>query len=79
VRPSSGTGASGTVNAGQQQRAEVQCRNEATRQGVAVRQIAPARWRGSYWETTVAGTLRGQSVRAVCRFHPAQNRAELRF
>ena len=79
LRPSSGSGGSGNANAGQQQRAEVQCRNEATRQGVTVRQIAPAQLRGSYWETTIAGTLRGQNVRAGCRFYPTQNRAELRF
>jgi len=79
LRPSSGSGGSGNGNAGQQQRAEVQCRNEATRQGVTVRQVAPAQRRGSYWETTITGTLRGQGVRAGCRFHPTQNRAELRF
>ena len=79
LRPSSGSGGSGNANAGQQQRAEVQCRHEATRQGVTVRQIAPAQLRGSYWETTIAGTLRGQNVRAGCRFYPTQNRAELRF
>jgi hypothetical protein len=79
LRPSSGSGGSGNANAGQQQRAEVQCRNEATRQGVTVRQVEPAQLRGSYWETTIAGTLRGQSVRAGCRFYPTQNRAELRF
>jgi len=72
-------GGSGNQNAGQQQRAEVQCRNEAGRQGVTVREVAPATLRGAYWETTVVGTVRGQYVRATCRFHPAQNRAELRF
>lgn len=66
-------------NSGQQQRAEVQCRNEAKRQYVDVRRVAPATLRGSYWETTVDGTLRGQNVRGTCRFHPKSNRAELSF
>jgi len=39
--------------------------------------VAPAEYRGSYWLTTVDGTLRGQSVRADCRFYPGSNRAEL--
>ena len=64
-------------NPGQRQRAEVQCRNEATRQGIEVRYVAPATLRGSYWQTTVQGRLRGQSVQAGCRFYPSKNRAEL--
>lgn len=70
-------GGGGGVNPGQQQRAEVQCRNEAQRQYITVTRIAPAEYRGSYWFTTVDGTLRGQSVRADCRFSPSSNRAEL--
>jgi hypothetical protein len=74
---SGGGGGGGGVNPGQQQRAEVQCRNEAQRQYITVTRIAPAEYRGSYWFTTVDGTLRGQSVRADCRFNPSTNRAEL--
>lgn len=70
---------SGGGNPGQQQRAEVQCRNEAARQGIAVRQVAPAKNHGLYWSTTVTGQLRGQTVSASCRFFPSSNRAELRF
>ncbi|MGB5103894.1 MAG: DUF3011 domain-containing protein [Steroidobacteraceae bacterium] len=70
---------SGQDNPGQQQRAEVQCRNEAKRQYVNVRKVAPATLRGSYWETTVDGTLRGQNVRGTCRFYPKANRTELSF
>jgi hypothetical protein len=66
-------------NAGQQQRAEVHCRNEAARQGIEVRSVAPADFRGSYWGTTVEGKLRGLPVRPQCRYYPSQNRAELRF
>jgi hypothetical protein len=73
------SGGSGSDNSGQQQRAEVQCRNEAKRQNISVRYVAPARKRGSYWETTVDGTLRGQNVRGGCRFYPQSNRAELSF
>jgi hypothetical protein len=73
----SGGGGGGGVNPGQQQRAEVQCRNEAQRQYINVTRVAPAEPRGSYWFTTVDGTLRGQSVRADCRFSPSANRAEL--
>ena len=73
----SGGGGGGGMNPGQQQRAEVQCRNEAQRQYINVNRIAPAESRGSYWFTTVDGTLRGQSVRADCRFYPGSNRAEL--
>ena len=70
---------SGQDNAGQQRRAEVQCRNEAKRQYVNVRRVAPAELRGNHWETTVDGSLRGQNVRATCRFYPKSNRAELSF
>ena len=64
-------------NPGQRQRAEVQCRNEAARQGIEVRYVAPATLHGSYWQTTVQGRLRGQTVQAGCRFYPSKNRAEL--
>jgi hypothetical protein len=74
-----GGGGSGGGNPGQQQRAEVQCRNEATRQGITVRQVAPASLQGSYWVTRIQGTLRGQSVQAGCRFYPSKNRAEIYF
>jgi hypothetical protein len=77
--PGGGSGGSGPVNPGQQQRAEVHCRNEASRQGIEVRSVASARSYGSYWATTVDGTLRGQKVVAACRFYPASNRAELRY
>lgn len=70
-------GGSGGGNQGQQQRAEVQCRNEAQRQGIQVRSVARAQKQGSYWQTVVQGQLRGQSVRADCRFYPGANRAEL--
>ena len=73
------SGGSGGGNAGQQQRAEVQCRNEAARQGVEVRYVSPATSHGSYWNATVTGMLRGQNVQAVCRYYPSTNRAELRF
>jgi hypothetical protein len=73
----SGGGSSGGGNPGQQQRAEVQCRNQAAREGVAVRSIEPAVLRGSYWETTVDGTKGNTRVRAICRFYPGGNRAEL--
>jgi hypothetical protein len=72
-------GGTGGGNQGQQQRAEVQCRNEAERQYIQVRSVAPARKHGSHWETVVDGKLRGQSVRADCRFYPSANRAELSF
>ncbi len=68
---------SGGGNHGQQQRAEVQCRNEAQRQGIQVRSVATPQKNGSYWETVIQGQLRGQSVRAGCRFHPKTNSAEL--
>jgi len=66
-------------NTGQQQRAEVQCRNEATRQGMQVRRVGQALFQGAYWEAAVDGKLRGANVRATCRWYPRQNRAELRF
>jgi len=72
-----GGGGGGGVNPGQQRRAEAQCRNEAQRQYIKVSRIAPAEPRGSYWFTIVDGTLRGQSVRANCRFYPGSNRTEL--
>ena len=78
VLPGGGSGGgSGGGNPGQQQRAEVQCRNQAAREGVSVRSVAPAVLRGSYWETTVDGTRGGKPVRAICRFYPGGNRAEL--
>ena len=72
-----GGGGGGGGNSGQQQRAEVQCRNAAQRQSITVSRVAPARQGGSYWFTTVDGTLGGQAVRADCRFYPSTNRAEL--
>jgi hypothetical protein len=74
-----GTGGGGGGNAGQQQRAEVQCRNQATREGISVRFVEPPILRGNYWETTVDGTRAGQRVRPLCRFYPASNRAELSY
>jgi hypothetical protein len=65
------------ANPGQQQRAETQCRNEARRRGMDVRNVANARPRGSYWETTVEGTYRGSSTRALCRYDPDSNRVDL--
>jgi hypothetical protein len=72
-------GGSGDGNAGQQQRAEVQCGNQARRQGIDVRRVASARQHGSYWETSIEGMYRGQPVRPTCRFFPVDNRVELRF
>jgi len=77
--PTSGGSGSGSGNSGQQQRAEVQCRNQAKRQGINVRSVAPARLQGSYWETVVEGTFNGQPLRPTCRFYPDGNRAELLF
>ena len=76
-----GSGGSGSAidNPGQQQRAESQCRNEARRQGVDVRNVSKAKLQGSYWAATVTGQLRGQNVQGACRYYPAGNRAELRF
>jgi hypothetical protein len=73
---SSGSGTGGG-NPGQQQRAEVHCRNQAAREGVSVRGIQPAVLRGSYWETTIDGAKGGMRVRPICRFYPGGNRAEL--
>jgi len=72
-------GGSGGGNAGQQQRAEVQCRNQAMREGIAVRFVEPAQLRGTYWETSLEGTRRGVRLRAICRFYAASNRAELYY
>jgi hypothetical protein len=77
--PTSGGSGSGGDNAGQQQRAEVQCRNEAKRRGIKVRNVAPVRLQGNYWETVVEGTFNGQPIQPVCRFYPNGNRAELLF
>lgn len=74
-----GSGGGGGGNAGQQQRAEVHCRNQASREGIAVRYVEPAQLRGAYWETTVDGTHGLQRVRPTCRYYPASNRAELHF
>jgi hypothetical protein len=71
-----GGGGSGGAS-GQQQRAEVQCRNQARREGVSVREVTPAVQHGSSWEATVLGSRAGQRVHAICRFHPGSNRAEL--
>ena len=72
-------GRSGGGNAGQQQRAEVQCRNQAMREGIAVRFVEPAQLRGTYWETSLEGTRGGVRLRAICRFYAASNRAELYY
>jgi hypothetical protein len=69
----------GGGNAGQQQRAETQCRNQAQREGVAVRDVARAVQHGAYWETTVVGSRAGQRVNAICRFNPSSNRAQLYY
>jgi hypothetical protein len=74
-----GSGGGGNENSGQRQRAEVQCRNEARRQGVEVQHVSQATLQGSYWSATVSGRLRGRSVQADCRYYPSGNRAEIRF
>lgn len=74
-----GGGGSGNNNHGQQQRAEVQCRNEAQRQGMSVQSVSSARFQGSYWEATVYGARNGWKQSARCRYYPSNNRAELRF
>ena len=79
VVPKGSGGGSGGSNDGQRQRAEVQCRNEASRQGIQVLSVAPAGYHHPYWSTVVQGQLRGKSVRPECRFYPSSNRAELRF
>lgn len=73
------SGGSGNDNSGQRQRAEVQCRNEASRQGLDVQYVSPATLQGSYWSAAVGGRLRGRSVQADCRYYPSGNRAEIRF
>ena len=77
VRSGGGSVGGGGGNSGQQQRAEVQCRNQATREGLSVQSVASPQLRGSYWEAVVLGTRAGRSVRAICRFYPASNRTEL--
>ena len=66
----------GNGNAGQQQRAEVQCRNQAQAPGHQRPQRRTRPCCGSVWETVVDGT-NGQPVRPTCRFYPGGNRAEL--
>ena len=73
-----GGGGSGN-NHGQQQRAEVQCRNEARRQGLVVQNVTTPQWRNSYWEANVYGTRNGWRLSARCRFHPSNNRVELKY
>ena len=70
-------GSGGSGNPGQQQRAEVQCRNEAQRRGMDVRRVSDARQVGAYWNVTVEGYYRGQQRRANCRYFPDSNRAEV--
>ncbi len=70
-------GGNGGGNPGQQQRAQTQCRNEARRRGMDVRDVADARLRGSYWETSVEGNYRGSPARALCRYYPDSNRVDL--
>ncbi|NJD31840.1 MAG: DUF3011 domain-containing protein [Gammaproteobacteria bacterium] len=70
-------GSSGGGNTGQQRRAAVQCRTQAARDGVSVRSVTPPQLRGSFWETTVQGTRGGTNVRAICRYYPNSNRAQL--
>jgi hypothetical protein len=79
VRGGSGGGGWGGGNSGQQQRAEVQCRNQASREGVNVNSVESAVSRGQYWETMVAGSRNGRYVKAICRFYPSANRPELYF
>lgn len=79
VVPASGSGGSGNDNAGQRQRAEEHCRNEARRQGLDVQFVSPAMLQGPYWSAIVSGRLRGRSVQAECRYYPSGNRAEIRF
>jgi hypothetical protein len=70
-------GGSGAGSAGQQQRAEAQCRSEGRRRGIDVRNVASARWRGTFWETTLDGYYGGSAIRAGCRFFPESNRTEV--
>lgn len=72
-----GWGGGGNPNPGQQQRAEVQCRNEAQRRGMDVRDVEEPRWQGTFWEATVEGWYRGGERRANCRYYPDSNRVEL--
>lgn len=72
-----GGGGGGGNNPGQQQRAEVQCRNTARQRGMDVRSVSTPRWRGTYWEAMVEGYYRGNQTRANCRFFPDANRADL--
>ena len=76
---SKGSGGPSDGNEGQRQRAEVQCRNEASRQGIVVTHVAKASNEGFYWSTTVEGQLRGKHVRGTCRFYPSSNTADLRL
>lgn len=69
------TGGSG--DAAGQQRAQAQCRNQAEREGIRVRRVAPAEHRGSHWFTTLDGNLAGRAVRADCRYFHKSNRAEV--
>lgn len=77
--PAGSSGGSGGGNAGQRQRAEVQCRNEARRQGMDVQFVSPATLQGSYWAATVSGRLRGRNVQADCRYYPSGDRTVIRF
>jgi hypothetical protein len=79
VVPKGSGGGTGDGNEGQRQRAEVQCRNEASRQGIVVSRVTRAEDHGFYWLTTVEGQLRGKFVRGSCRFYPSSNKAELRL
>jgi hypothetical protein len=72
-------GAGGGGNQGQQQRAEVQCRNQASREGVNVRSVEPPVARGQYWEAMLEGNRNGRYVKAICRYYATGNRAELYF
>lgn len=72
-------GGSGGGGSGQQQRAEVQCRNQASREGVSVRSVESAVRRDTYWETMLDGTRNGRYLKAICRYYPSGNRAELYF
>ena len=72
-------GGPGGGSTGQRQRAEAQCRNQAGREGVAVRSVAAAVPRGSYWETNLEGTRHGQVVKPICRYYPTTDRADLYY
>jgi len=80
VRSGWGGGSGGSNNNhGQQQRAEVQCRNEARRQGLVVQNVTTPRYQGSYWEANVYGTRNGWKLSARCRYYPQSNHAELKY